>query len=49
MTWIHRLLGIRVTETDRTRNVHEKQKSKKIKKERKQKEKKNLTGNKSSE
>lgn len=49
MNWIHKLLGIRVSETDKTRFTKVKEKCSRIKKERAKKEKYFRTGNKSSE
>ena len=49
MSWIHKLLGIRVSEKDKTRYTKEKEKCVKEKRERVQKDKYQRTGNKSSE
>lgn len=46
MTWLHKLFGITVSETDKTRFTKVKEKTVKVKKERAEKEKKQQTGNK---
>ena len=49
MSWLHKLLGIRISEKDKTRYTKVKKERCKEKKERKEKEKYVKTGNKSSE
>lgn len=44
MSWLHKLLGIRVSETDKTRSSWFKKKDKKEKKERATKEKAKSSG-----
>jgi hypothetical protein len=46
MSWLHKLLGIRISDTDKTRFTKTKERTEKIKKERKEKEVKQKTGNK---
>ena len=46
MSWLHKLFGIRVSETDKTRYTKVKENTVKIKKEREQKEKVKASGNK---
>ena len=48
MSFWHKLFGIRVSETDKTRYTSTKEKTVKVKKERESKEKYNKTGNKNS-
>ena len=48
MNWLHKLLGIRISEKDKTRYTKEKEKTCREKKERISKEKYNKTGNKNS-